>query len=70
MSDHLHAASSTKEAMTTDSTPDARTIPPTSERPKASSSPATRTWAWGRTREPYDWMDAHTPFNDMSAWRG
>ncbi|SAL84448.1 hypothetical protein AWB74_06945 [Caballeronia arvi] len=62
MSDYLQAASTTKEAMTIESTP------PTSERPKA-SSPAARTWAWGRTHEPYDWMDAHTPFDDMSAWR-
>jgi hypothetical protein len=63
MSDYLQAASSTKEA------PDAQTNPLTSEPPKASSSPAARTWAWGRTREPYDWMDAHTPFDDTSAWR-
>jgi hypothetical protein len=26
-------------------------------------------WSWGRQHEPYDWMDAHTPCDDLSAWR-
>ncbi|WP_250866552.1 hypothetical protein [Caballeronia sp. INSB1] len=30
--------------------------------------PAVQTWSWGKQHDPYDWMDAHTPCHDLSAW--
>ncbi|KXU84547.1 hypothetical protein CR51_41040 [Caballeronia megalochromosomata] len=29
---------------------------------------AAQSWSWGRQHEPYDWMDAHTPFDDLRSW--
>ena len=62
MSDQLHAASTNEEATTVESKPDSKAQPMTS------ASSATRTWAWGRTHAPYDWMDAHTPSDNLYAW--
>jgi len=36
---------------------------------KASPATPVRTWAWGCTREPYDWMDGHTPSGALDSWR-
>jgi hypothetical protein len=30
---------------------------------------AAHTWAWARTTEVYDWIDARTPAAATSAWR-
>jgi hypothetical protein len=56
MSEHVHTAESTLEPMTSD-------------QPRETAPSAPRSWAWGRTHEPYDWMDAHTPSSDLDSWR-
>jgi len=48
---------------------ESKTAAVTSKRSKESSASAVRTWAWGKAREPYDWMDAHTPCDDLDSWR-
>ncbi|MDR5741009.1 MULTISPECIES: hypothetical protein [unclassified Caballeronia] len=39
---------------------------PSNESPAAPARP----WAWRSTREPYDWMDAHTPLGALDSWQG
>lgn len=56
MFDELQAVTATNEAATVEAKP-------------VSKAKETRTWAWGRTHEPYDWMDAHTPSDDLSPWQ-
>ena len=65
MSHHPHYALAPEGAVTGESLPDPAIV----NQPKASSSSATRNWAWGKAHEPYDWMDAHTPSDDLYAWR-
>ena len=64
MSDQSRIALKTDGAVDIESKPNLETC----ERPAEASSPAMRTWAWGSTREPYDWMDAHTPCHGTSSW--
>ncbi|WP_143328152.1 hypothetical protein [Caballeronia pedi] len=64
MSDHVQTASSTQVATIVE-----QKDSNTSRRARETSASAARTWAWGRTREPYDWMDAHTPSGDLKSWR-
>jgi hypothetical protein len=69
MSDYIRNGSPAKGAMNTEPNlgPDANPVP--RERSTETPASATRTWAWGRPQKPYDWMDAHTPCGDLSAWR-
>lgn len=64
MSQRLKTASPLEATATVESQPESMTC----VQPKVSSSAATRTWAWGRTHAPYDWMDMHTPLDDLSSW--
>ena len=63
MSDDVRTASPAQSADTPESKPE-----PITNRQDESTSSATRIWAWGRTHEPYDWMDAHTPCDNLSSW--
>ncbi|WP_250529994.1 hypothetical protein [Caballeronia sp. ATUFL_F1_KS4A] len=58
MTDRQHTASSTETADTVEQ----------SKPEVPSTSTSTRTWAWGASYGPYDWMDAHTPCDDLSPW--
>lgn len=69
MSEIVRAASAANRTRTAASKPGLNAASMNGERPIESSSSATRNWAWGSTREPYDWMDAHTPCDDLSVWR-
>ena len=61
MSDYHRAASLTQGNTTVEPKPD--------EQAQDHTSPAARTFAWAQAREPYDWMDAHTPCDGVSTWR-
>jgi hypothetical protein len=66
MPDCLHTASPTETADTVDTVESKRD--PQTKRPTDASSAASRTFAWGKPYGPYDWMDAHTPCDDLSSW--
>ena len=68
MSEYARAASAADRAHAAGSKPGLTAASASGERPVESSS-AARNWAWGSTREPYDWMDAHTPCDNLSVWR-
>lgn len=69
MSDYVQNGSPAKGAITIEPKSDLNADAVSSKRSKDSPASAARTWAWGKTHEPYDWMDAHTPSSDLTSWR-
>jgi hypothetical protein len=63
MSSYVHSNASADNAKTIEHRPDR------DAGRRESSASAVRTWAWARTSGVYDWMDAHTPCDDLDSWR-